>query len=347
MKKSTLAVLGSYTSYVLFLGLGFGLYARGIWLLSPLFFIYGIVPLMDAITTKDKHNFRLEDFSKFQISVLRFSPKGFALLYILSVIAYGISAKSFSSLELVYAILSMGVVGSVAITASHELIHKGNKRSRLIGNLGMLFVSHRHFEYSHNYGHHRDAATPKDNHTARRNEGYYKYLVRTTLGAFKFCWKFETLRLQKKGVTFLSLQNKVFTFAFMTLLVFVGFALISTSAFLFFLGQSYIAITALEAVAYLEHYGLMRKPAKTNTSTGFETMSDRHSWNSYHRFSNYLTFMLPRHADHHTQMTKDFFLLEANDVSPQLPYGYPVMILIALCPPLWMAIMNPRLDSLS
>jgi len=345
MKRSTIAVLSSYFSYILFLGLGFGLYARGLWLLSPLLFIYGVIPLLDAVTSRDKHNFKLDDFSKFQIRILRFSPKGFTLIYICNVILYGFQANSFSPLELVAAILSMGAVGSVAITASHELIHKGNKKSRFIGNLGMLFVSHRHFEYSHNYGHHRDAATLKDNHTAWKNEGFYTYLARTTVGAFKFCWNFETLRLQRKGVAIVSLQNKFLMFIFSTILLCTAFAFVSFSSFLFFLGQSYIAVTALEAVAYLEHYGLLRKTSKTATSNEVEAMSDLHSWNSYHRFSNYLTFMLPRHADHHTQMSKDFFVLESNDVSPQLPYGYPLMILIAFCPPLWMAIMNPRLES--
>ncbi len=347
MKKITATVMSSYFSYLLFIALVIGLYGRGVWLLSPLLFIYGIVPLLDSVTSQDKHNFHLDDFSKTQISILKFAPKGFVLVFILIVISFGFQAETFSALELLFAILSVGAVGSVAITASHELIHKGNKKSRFIGNLGMLFISHRHFEYSHNHGHHRDAATPKDNHTAWRNEGFYKYFVRTTIGAIKFCWKFEAARLQKKGLSVMSRQNRIFMFAFMTATVFTAFALISFSAFLFFLGQSYIAVTALEAVAYLEHYGLQRKPADTKTSNGFEAMNDLHSWNSYHRFSNYMTFMLPRHADHHTQMTKDFFMLEANEISPQLPYGYPVMILIALCPPLWMAIMNPKLDSIS
>lgn len=347
MNKPTLAVLSSYLSYFLFVGLGLGLYARGLWLLSPLVFIYGIVPLLDAITSHDKHNFRWDDFSKTQISILKLSPKGFVVFYILIVILYGIQAKAFTALELFYAVLSVGAVGSVAITASHELIHKGNKKSRFIGNLGMLFVTHRHFEYSHNYGHHRDSATPKDNHTAWKNESFYKYFIRTTIGAIKFCWNFEAVRLQKKGLGFVTWQNKIFKFIFMTAAVYMAFAFISKWAFLFFLGQSYIAVTALEAVAYLEHYGLLRKPAKSSTSNGYEPMSNLHSWNSYHRFSNYMSFMLPRHADHHTQMTKDYFVLEANDVSPQLPYGYPLMILIALCPPLWMAIMNPKLESIS
>ena len=36
-------------------------------------------------------------------------------------------------------------------------------------------------------------------------------------------------------------------------------------------------------------------------------------------------------------------LLTVNtEVSPQLPSGYATMILLALVPPLWFAVMNPR-----
>jgi alkane 1-monooxygenase len=33
--------------------------------------------------------------------------------------------------------------------------------------------------------------------------------------------------------------------------------------------------------------------------------------------------------------------------SPQLPFGYPTSIIIALLPPLWFAVMHPRLRKLS
>ena len=53
---------------------------------------------------------------------------------------------------------------------------------------------------------------------------------------------------------------------------------------------------------------------------------------------------LQRHSDHHYKPDRRFPLLQTfgEDEAPQLPYGYPVMTLAALIPPLWRRMMNPR-----
>jgi alkane 1-monooxygenase len=40
---------------------------------------------------------------------------------------------------------------------------------------------------------------------------------------------------------------------------------------------------------------------------------------------------------------KRYQVLNHYDESPQLPYGYPTMIMLAAIPPLWFSIMNKRL----
>jgi alkane 1-monooxygenase len=54
-------------------------------------------------------------------------------------------------------------------------------------------------------------------------------------------------------------------------------------------------------------------------------------------------FELSRHSDHHAHPHKKYQLLEHFDESPQLPRGYPGMMLIATIPPLWFVVMNKRL----
>lgn len=39
-------------------------------------------------------------------------------------------------------------------------------------------------------------------------------------------------------------------------------------------------------------------------------------------------------------------LLRHHEDSPQLPTGYPGMVLMALLPPLWFHVMNPRVERL-
>ena len=109
---------------------------------------------------------------------------------------------------------------------------------------------------------------------------------------------------------------------------------------LFFFSQSVIAFTLLELVNYIEHYGIIRKQ---DTMGNYERVNPLHSWNASHLISNFFLFQLQRHSDHHAHAIKRYQVLNHYNESPQLPFGYPTMILMALVPPLWFARMNPLL----
>jgi alkane 1-monooxygenase len=57
-----------------------------------------------------------------------------------------------------------------------------------------------------------------------------------------------------------------------------------------------------------------------------------------------LLINLQRHSDHHYKPDRRFPVLQTYgpDEAPQLPFGYPVMTMAAMVPPLWRRIMNPR-----
>jgi alkane 1-monooxygenase len=70
-----------------------------------------------------------------------------------------------------------------------------------------------------------------------------------------------------------------------------------------------------------------------------------HSWNADFVVSNWVLFNLQLHSDHHAHMRKPFEALRSVDDAPQLPAGYPAMVLVALVPPLWFAVMDQRLPA--
>ena len=112
-------------------------------------------------------------------------------------------------------------------------------------------------------------------------------------------------------------------------------------AVLCFALQALVAVLLFESVNYLEHYGLeRRKDARTSR---YERVQPQHSWDSTARFTNHILIKLQRHADHHAHAGKRFQTLQAYEESPQLPSGYATMILLAFFPPLWRAVMHPRL----
>jgi alkane 1-monooxygenase len=110
---------------------------------------------------------------------------------------------------------------------------------------------------------------------------------------------------------------------------------------LFYFAQSIIAFSLLELVNYIEHYGIVRKQ---DSSGNYERVNPLHSWNASHLISNFFLFQLQRHSDHHANAIKRYQVLNHYAESPQLPFGYPTMILMALVPPLWFARMNPLLN---
>jgi len=105
-----------------------------------------------------------------------------------------------------------------------------------------------------------------------------------------------------------------------------------------FLLQAGVTVFLLEAVSYIENYGLLRAKSADGKC---EPMSPEHSWDSYGRFSNYLVFQLQRHADHHSHPTRALADLRTASDAPKLPAGYPFLIGVAMVPWAWRKMMNP------
>ena len=55
-----------------------------------------------------------------------------------------------------------------------------------------------------------------------------------------------------------------------------------------------------------------------------------------------LLFHLQRHSDHHANPLRRYQALRHVDEAPQLPSGYSAMLVLALFPPLWRRVMDPR-----
>lgn len=58
-----------------------------------------------------------------------------------------------------------------------------------------------------------------------------------------------------------------------------------------------------------------------------------------------ISYLLQRHSDHHVYPVRRYQTLRTFSESPQLPTGYPGMVLLALIPPLWRTVMDPRVQA--
>jgi alkane 1-monooxygenase len=192
-------------------------------------------------------------------------------------------------------------------------------------------------------------ATPDDPATSRKGESFYAFWWRSVKDGYLSAWELERERLKKKGVSFWSVHNQMIWFQILPLLFmglfFVLFSFLTQRVVwevpVFFLVQCILAFSLLELVNYLEHYGMERKQLSKGV---YEKVTPIHSWNASQLVSNFLLFQLQRHSDHHAYAYKRYQVLDHHEESPQLPAGYSAMIILACIPPLWFAVMDPRLE---
>lgn len=243
-------------------------------------------------------------------------------------------------LSLAVAMGTMAGVGGINI--AHELLHRKARGDRALAELLMTWVCYPHFCVEHIAGHHRYVGTVRDPATARRGESVYRFVLRSVFGSFSEFWKRERRRCRSAGVFVLSLRNRRFRYAASVGLLAAVWVLVwGFGALGFWLAQSVIAVCMLEIINYVEHYGLEREMLPSGQPARVQA---QHSWNSRARFSNWILFNLPLHADHHHSASKPYWELEARDGAPVFPAGYGTMLLLALVPPLWRKAMHPLLD---
>ncbi len=258
--------------------------------------------------------------------------------------AWMISHPSVPLLDTVGLTLSVGVTAGVfGMLAAHEMAHSPSRVDRALG-LGMLAsVGYMHFSIAHIHGHHVRAATPRDPASARRGESAYAFVIRSVAGQAAEAWSFEASRLYRRGQRVIGLSNRMLDFLVVEVVIAAAVGLtLGPPALAFLVAQALLAIFLLELFNYIAHYGLVRRLTASGRP---ERLADRHSWNSARRMNNWSLFNMGRHSDHHRHPARGYGRLEGVDGSPELPSGYAGAILLALVPPLWRRVMDPRADA--
>lgn len=87
---------------------------------------------------------------------------------------------------------------------------------------------------------------------------------------------------------------------------------------------------------YITHYGLLRNKDKNGI---YDSISKLHSWNFV---SSPMFFRLGRHSDHHISSFRPYQILRRFDEAPYNPFQFNLLVYVAMMPPLWFWVMNPR-----
>ncbi|MBW4710230.1 alkane 1-monooxygenase [Roseobacter sp. YSTF-M11] len=228
-------------------------------------------------------------------------------------------------------------VGQVSNACAHELIHRADRLNRLLGTAIYCSLLNGQHVSAHLLVHHVFAGTAKDPNSAPMGQSFWRFFLRASVHEFIAGLRAENRRRQHLPVR-------------MHPYVVYGIGgLISLSASFILAGALGVFALLLLAVHaqmqlllsdYLQHYGLRRHIAPDGK---VERMGPQHSWNAPHDFSAALMLNAPLHSDHHMNPGRTFDRLRLEtDTMPTLPRSVPVMGAIALVPPLWRQIMDPR-----
>tara|TARA_R110002020_G_scaffold206021_4_gene410898 strand:- start:36479 stop:37630 length:1152 start_codon:yes stop_codon:yes gene_type:complete len=281
------------------------------------------------------------DLYWYKMITLIWTPVQFVLLA--SLLWYVPQAEHLTTTERIGVFFGVGVItGTVGINYAHELMHQKPKIERWMADILLAMTLYSHFRSEHMLVHHRYVGTPRDPVTARYNEGFHRFYPRVLRECWLSAFDAEKAMLARKGLPWTDRSNPFWRYWALQLSFFgLAFALGGWSGVGLFVVQAGVAIWQLELVNYIEHYGLTRKHLGDGK---YEHVQPRHSWNATQKASNWLLINLQRHSDHHYKPDRRFPVLQnhSEEDAPQLPFGYPMMTMAAMIPPLWRRVMNPR-----
>ena len=237
--------------------------------------------------------------------------------------------------QMIGATISAAMFLGLGIMFGHELAHTKGP-TFVLARWMMALSGKAHFCYAHVYNHHLELGHVDDPATSPRGRSLYKHYPLSGIGQSKFLFVMEKQRLERLGVPFLSWQNRWIRGYFMAL----------PTVFLFWFVGGWVGIGCLaivwlisnfelEALNYLEHYGLIREKG--------QPIDYRHSWDNSTAFTSWFFIEIGRQGDHHDRGETHFWELDEVG-SPNCGRGYFTLFALTLLPPIWHKYMQEQLS---
>lgn len=205
--------------------------------------------------------------------------------------------------------------GISGIVVAHELLHRPAGFLHSVGRLLLCSLCYDHFLITHRHGHHRGVEEHNDFTTARLGESFSTYWRRVYWRHLTYAWAHERRRTQALG----PLHNRVLQGMLLegcsVLLILILYGWVAAGLFLY---QAFIAVRILEAINYVQHWGLN----EPRYATSFGWVND--VW-----LTRYLLLGLANHIGHHQDERLPYYRIPYSDQGPRMPYGYLLMNLWA------------------
>lgn len=229
--------------------------------------------------------------------------------------------------------LSAAMGSLIAAAVSHELMHRERGLDTWLARLMVTLIGYPTYIREH-FSHHRHVGILGRGLSARVGESLWTFLVRVLPEGTRsaLALESEVLSTQKKRVWHSSIfQNCMIVLAWALLFFWAA----EVTGLVFFVLQAAFSIFAIQAINYVQHYGLVRLPD--------EPIDHELSWEDNCPIANCLTLNINYHSQHHIKPNLPYFALALDARSPRLPASYMIMFMIAVFPPFWRKVMDKRL----
>jgi alkane 1-monooxygenase len=310
-----------------------GTYGGVPWL--PLAFFFLLLPVLRYLVGNDDSAPNVNPSSAL-VSYLRFVPRLYVAVwaFVLPWTIYYLGAHNLSGWEYAGLGLSLWIVTSLNTAVAHEMVHSGGRFDRSLGMLLDASVGYFHFAEEH-LSHHARTGHYHDGDSARQGVSLYSYALERYIRSQAWAWEFEASRLKRKNLPFWS--SRPLKRALVPLAIATAFyAVAGWQGLLFYAAQVVGAAFSVQAITYLQHWGLSQKETPDLADFGF-------SWEDGCWMQACVTLNHAYHGQHHLSLRMPYYKLSMQPGALTLPASYPVMFLLALVPPLFTKVMKERL----
>jgi alkane 1-monooxygenase len=284
-------------------------------------FTVGLFPVLDAMIGRE----RTTDVAAASAACDAAIPAIFMVTWTLALVFASLSIPHAGLIEWIGLTLAAGLLSGMSMAHSHELMHRKDRSSRLVSELGFIIAGYPTYRTAHLL-HHANLGNPLYGSTARVGQSVWAYVGRSAATAARASLRYEGKR--SRSLIFNRFTRNLLASASLAI---AAFLYGQWAEFFFYIGYSFVCIFVVEAIAYMQHYGL-------------DELSDLKeevvAWDVDYWLSNRMFANNGYHTHHHTDYTCSYCRLTHGHMT--LPGGYIHMLLVALVPPLWFSLMNER-----
>ena len=245
-----------------------------------------------------------------------------------------LATKPMSISQYVGFTLALWIVCSLNTAIGHELIHSRSRFNRKLGDLLDATVGYFHFTEEH-LSHHASNGSHDESDAAVPGTSMYVFAFRRYMRSLRVAWSYESARLKRtKSKWFANrLVGKLLISIAIASAYFVVAGKVGLGIYLF---QVAGAAFSVQAITYLQHWGLSEKTTPAMADYGY-------SWEDGCWMQACVTLNHAFHGQHHLTIARPYYALSLNKGGLSLPASYPVMFVVALFPTFFTRLMKDRL----